>query len=205
MVLLARWTAIVIALAVLVGGGVMWLRPGGPVGPGAALGAAGGTRLGGPFHLVDQDGRAVTEASWPGRWKLIYFGYTTCPDVCPTELQTVVAALDSLGPLAARVVPIFITIDPERDTPAQLGEYVALFSDRLVGLTGKPEQIAAVAAAYKVYYAKVTPRDSTTYLMDHSSFLYLMAPDGALGALFGPGVGAGDIADAIRARLSGGS
>jgi protein SCO1 len=116
-----------------------------------------------------------------------------------------VAALAALGPLARRVVPIFITVDPDRDTPEQIRDYVALFGDGLVGLTGSAAQIAAVAAAYKVYYAKVTPRDSTTYLMDHSSFLYLMGPDGALGALFGPGAGAGEIAETIRTRLGAGT
>jgi protein SCO1/2 len=133
---------------------------------------------------------------------LVYFGYTYCPDVCPTELQAVASALEMLGPAAATIVPVFITVDPERDTPAHLADYVKLFDDRLVGLTGTPEQIAAVARAYRVYYAKVTPRESTTYLMDHSSFLYLMAPDGTLRALLRPGTSPKEIADTVKARMA---
>jgi len=200
-----RWTAMGLVIAMLAGSAALWLRPGGLSGAiHAATGIAmpGGVQVGGPFSLVDQTGKPVTQASWPGRWLLVYFGYTYCPDVCPTELQTIAATLDALGPLAARVVPIFITIDPERDTPELMAGYVKLFDDRLIGLTGTPQQIAAVARAYRVYYAKVTPKESTTYLMDHSSFLYLMGPDGMLRMLFDPATGAGDIAGAIRTRLS---
>ena len=200
-----RWTAIALIVAVLAGSAALWLRPGGLSGASqlaAGVAVPGGVQVGGPFSLVDDAGKPVTEASWPGRWMLIYFGYTFCPDVCPTELQTMAAALDALGPQAARVVPIFITVDPERDTPELLAGYVKLFDDRLIGLTGTPQQIAAVARAYRVYYAKVTPKESTTYLMDHSSFLYLMGPDGTLRMLFNPGTSAQDIAGAIRARLS---
>jgi protein SCO1/2 len=199
-----RWTAIGLAVAVLAGSAALWLRPGGlDAASRLAAGVAtpGGVQVGGPFSLVDQTGKPVTQASWPGRWLLIYFGYTYCPDVCPTELQTIAAALDALGPRAAQVVPIFITIDPERDTPELLAGYVKLFDDRLIGLTGTPQQIAAVARAYRVYYAKVTPKESTTYLMDHSSFLYLMGPDGTLRMLFDPATSAQDIAGAIRTRL----
>jgi protein SCO1/2 len=202
---LIRLTAIALALAVLAGSAVLWLRPGGLSGaPRRAAGIAtpGGVQVGGPFTLVDDTDKPVTEASWPGHWLLIYFGYTFCPDVCPTELQTIATALDALGPQAAQVVPIFITIDPERDTPELMAGYVKLFDDRLIGLTGTPQQIAAVARAYRVYYAKVTPKESTTYLMDHSSFIYLMGPDGTLRMLFDPATSAQDIAGAIRKRLS---
>ncbi|MDR3475106.1 MAG: SCO family protein, partial [Devosia sp.] len=168
----------------------------------AGIATTGGVQVGGPFSLVDDTGKPVTQASWPGRWLLIYFGYTFCPDVCPTELQTIATALGALGPQAARVVPLFITIDPERDTPEHMAEYVKLFDARLIGLTGTPRQIAAVARAYRVYYAKVTPKESTTYLMDHSSYIYLVGPDGKLGMLFDPGTSAQGIAGAILARLS---
>jgi protein SCO1/2 len=193
-----RLAAIGLAAAVLVGSAALWLRPGG----GAGIAGPGSVQIGGPFALVDPAGRTVTQASWPGRWLLIYFGYTYCPDVCPTELQVIATALDALGPLATRVVPLFITIDPERDTGAQMGQYVKLFDDRLIGLTGTPEQIADVARAYRVYYAKVTSKDSTGYLMDHSAFVYLVGPDGVLRALFRPGISAQDIAGAIRSLLS---
>jgi protein SCO1/2 len=205
MLRIIRWTAIGLAGLLLAGWGVLWLRPG-AVGDAfrsaGGIATPGGVQVGGPFTLVDQTGRTVTDATWRGRWMLIYFGYTYCPDVCPTELQTVAGALDALGKQAAAVAPIFITVDPERDTPDHMAEYVKLFDDRLIGLTGTPQQIAAVARAYRVYYAKVTPKDSTTYLMDHSSFLYLMGPDGTLRALFRSGMSAQDIAEAIRSRLS---
>lgn len=199
-----RWIGVGVAVAVLAGWAALWLRPQAVrqvVRSAAGIAAQGNVQVGGPFSLVDQAGTPVTDATWRGRWMLVYFGYTTCPDVCPTELQTIAAALDSLGKQAAMVVPIFITVDPERDTPARLAEYVKLFDDRLVGLTGTPQQIDAVARAYRVYYARVTPKDSPTYLMDHSSFLYLMGPDGTLRALFRPGSTAQDLAEAIRSRL----
>lgn len=206
MLRIIRWIAIGLAIALLATGAVLWLGPGGRVGKAieAATGIAipGGVQVGGPFALVDQTGAPVTDASWPGRWLLVYFGYTYCPDICPTELQAIAATLDLLGPLASRVVPLFITIDPDRDTPAHLADYVKLFDDRIVGLTGTPRQIADVAKAYRVYYAKVTPKDSTTYLMDHSSFIYLMGPDGTLRALFRPGATPQEIAGTLKARMA---
>ena len=161
-----------------------------------------GIRLGGAFALVDQHGRPFTDQDLRGTWSLLTFGYTTCPDVCPTELQTMAAALDLLGPdLAARVRPLFATIDPERDTPERLARYVALFHPRLVGLTGTPAQVAQAARAFRVYYARSRAEGSSDYLMDHSSFLYLLDPEGAVRALFRAGVTAEDLAAALRRRL----
>ena len=160
-------------------------------------------QIGGPFSLTDMQGKPVTDSSWPGRWKLVYFGYTYCPDVCPTELQTISSALDALGPEAAKIVPLFVTIDPARDTPTVLADYVKLFDPRLIGLTGTDQQIAQVAREYRVYYSRVTPKDSSSYLMDHSSFAYLMAPDGSLRSVFQPGVTPQAMADAIKAQLAG--
>jgi protein SCO1/2 len=194
-----------LALAALAASAALWLRPGGAervARVAAGIATPAGVPIGGPFTLIDQNGKPVTDAAFRGRWMLVYFGYTYCPDLCPTELQTVAAALDALGGQAAQVVPIFITVDPERDTPEHLAEYVKLFDARLVGLTGTPEQIAAVAKAYRVYYAKVASRDSAPYLMDHSSFLYLMGPDGRFQTLFGQGTSAKDIAGAVRSRLA---
>lgn len=162
----------------------------------------GGVSVGGPFALVGTDGVAVTDATYRGRWMLIYFGYTFCPDVCPTELQVVSTALDQLGADAAKLVPLFITIDPERDTPATLAEYVKLFDERLVGLTGSPEQIAAAARAYRVYFGKAGSKTGTDYLMDHSSFLYLVDPDGKFRALFKSGTSATELVSALRSRLA---
>lgn len=144
----------------------------GPQGSGIAL-------VGGPFSLVDQDGRKVTEKDFLGKYMLVFFGYTFCPDVCPTELQVMSAALDQLGAEADRIQPVFVTIDPARDTPEVLKAYVANFNPRLMGLTGTPQQIAGIAKAYRVFYAKAgNSTASTDYLMDHSAIIYLMGPDG---------------------------
>ncbi len=160
-----------------------------------------GLTLGGPFTLTDQTGREVTERDFAGRFLLVYFGFTYCPDVCPTELGTMAAALDAMGPAAERVTPVFITIDPERDTPAAMGDYVSRFHPRMVGLSGTPQQIAQVARAYRVYYAKVRPRDAGDYLMDHSSFTYLVGPDGRVRQLFRPEMAPEAMAQAIQAQL----
>ncbi len=136
--------------------------------------------IGGPFTLEDGGGHTVTERDLRGHFALIYFGYTFCPDVCPTTLNDMAAALDKLGADAAKVQPVFISIDPQRDTPKLVHDYVAAFSPRLIGLTGTPEQVAAVARAYRVYYAQHrTGPGPLDYTMDHSSLLYLMGPDGA--------------------------
>jgi protein SCO1 len=198
-----RWILYAAIVACLALTGVFWLRIGGMnVVQRGSAGISAAVAVGGPFSLLDDHGQPVTDQTWRGRWMLVYFGYTFCPDVCPTELQTIAAALEKLGPQAKAVVPLFITIDPERDTPAALANYVKLFDDRLIGLTGSPDQIASVARAYRVYYAKVTPKDSISYLMDHSSFIYLMGPDGKLRSLFRPGESAQELADGIRARMA---
>ena len=156
-----------------------------PAGAGGGLQLPPGLHLGGPFALTDHLGRAVTEADFAGRWLLVYFGFTWCPDVCPTELGTIAAALDAMGEAGEAVTPLFITIDPQRDTVAQMAGYVERFHPRLVGLTGTPEQIADVARRYRVYYARVNqPDQGGDYTMDHSSFTYLTGPDGRVRALF---------------------
>ena len=159
----------------------------------------------GRFELTDADGKRVTEANFAGRYMLVYFGYTYCPDVCPTELAKMAAALDTFEEAApkraAKVVPIFISVDPERDTPERLKDYAELFHPRLVALTGTAEQIRAAANTYKVYYAKIYPEGGATgegdYLMDHSSQTYLMGPDARYVALFPSTATAKDIADAL--------
>lgn len=162
---------------------------------------AQGVSLGGPFTLVDHTGRTVTERDFAGRPLLVYFGFTYCPDVCPTELGTIAAAIDALGPAGERVTPILVSIDPERDTPAALADYVSRFHPRMVGLTGSAEQVAAAARAYRVYYARVRPRDSTDYLMDHSSFIYFVGPDGRVRSLFRPETTPEAMAAAITSQL----
>jgi protein SCO1/2 len=135
--------------------------------------------VGGPFSLIDGDGRPVTDQTWRGKYMLVYFGYTFCPDVCPTTLSAVADALDILGSKADHIQPLFITVDPKRDTPAVVKQYAAAFGPRIIGLTGSPEQIAAAAKAYRVYYAEHrTGTGPDDYSMDHSSVLYVMGPDG---------------------------
>ncbi len=200
-----RWTAYGLIGLLLTGWAALWVTgniPGSQ--PGAGLSIPGGVSVGGPFALVNGEGRPVTDEAFRGRMMLVYFGYTFCPDVCPTELQTVSGVLDRLGPEAAKVAGVFITIDPTRDTPAVVGEYVKLFDDRITGLSGTEAQVTAAAKSYRVYYAKAGNKTSTDYLMDHSSFLYLMGPDGKLRALFRQGSTADEITTAIRARLSAG-
>ena len=166
-------------------------------------GASGTALVGGPFTLVDQDGKEVTEADFAGRFMLIYFGYTFCPDFCPMSLQTMTAALDQLAPeQVEQVVPVLITIDPERDTVAQLSQYVPLFDARLVGLTGTPEQTAAAAKAYRVYFNKVAEGDPDAYLMDHSTFIYLMGPEGEYRRHFGANATPEEVAEGLRAELA---
>ena len=172
---------------------LLLLAPAGLLGAGL-LGAAGWTMLrreeegavpiGGPFRLRAPDGREVTDAEFRGRWMLVYFGYTHCPDACPTALQDIANALDSLGPEAKRkAAALFITVDPERDTPAVMGDYVSAFDAGITGLSGTPEQVAAAAKAYRVYYAK-HPKAGGDYDMDHSSIIYVMDPHGRFAANF---------------------
>jgi len=160
--------------------------------------SVGQPKIGGPFQLVNQDGKTVTQADFAGKYMLMYFGYTFCPDVCPTSLTEMSGALDLLGAKAAKVTPIFVTVDPERDTPDQLKMYVEHFHPNLVGLTGTQDQVAAAAKVFKAYYAKVGDGyDDNDYLMDHSSITYLMGPDGKFVTHFGHGVAA----DVMAKRL----
>lgn len=160
-------------------------------------------RIGGPFVLVDHTGAERTEADLKGRHALIYFGYSFCPDVCPTALADMLIALDELGPAAARVQPVFITIDPDRDTPAVLKDYIPNFHPRLIGLSGSAAQVSRAARAYRVYYAKVDdPNAGDNYLMDHSSVIYLMDPDGRYLTHFSHGTGPETMAKRLRELVS---
>jgi protein SCO1/2 len=160
------------------------------------------TGLGGPFNLVDSNNRPVTDQTYRGKWMLIYFGYTYCPDVCPTTLQTISNVLDQLGDKAAKIAPIFITVDPERDTPEAVGQYVALFDQRFIGLSGAPGQVAAAEAAYRVYSRRVNLPKGDGYVIDHSSYIYLAGPDGKLKTLFRDGMTEADMVVSIEAAMS---
>jgi protein SCO1/2 len=176
-------TTLALAFAGLLTGaalGFLALRASGPSVEGEST-VTGRPTVGGPFSLIDQDGKHVTDKDYRGRYMLVFFGYTNCPDICPAGLQVMSAALDKLGKRADDVVPIFITLDPTQDTPEKLKTYVKAFSPRLIGLTGSEADIAATAKAYRVYYQKVPDdKDPTRYSIDHSAIFYLMGKDGAL-------------------------
>lgn len=157
--------------------------------------------IGGPFSLTDQHGRRVSDVSFRGRHMLVFFGFVNCPDVCPTALQNVTLALDRLGDDAKKVVPIFITIDPARDTPDALARYLANFHPNIVGLTGSSAEIAAVAAAYRVAYGRVDEGQTDTYAMFHSAYLYFMGPDGRFLQHFRHSDAPDRIADPIRKHV----
>lgn len=160
--------------------------------------------VGGPFQLVTHDGNTVTDKDFAGKFMLIYFGYTWCPDVCPLALQFMDDAMTRLGPDAAAIQPIFITIDPERDTPEVMKSYIASFHPDLIGLTGTPEQIAAAAEAYKMYYRKTEPLDENnpdSYGLDHMNIFYLIGPGGAYVSHFMSPTSPKDVAAKIATYL----
>ncbi len=156
-----------------------------------------GTGIGGPFKLIDQNGRAFTDHDLKARYALLYFGYTFCPDVCPLDTQTMsagLAAFEKVDPArGAKVVPVFITIDPERDTPAVLKSFAANFHPRLVALSGSRAAIEAAKKAYRIYAKRAGPAGQADYLMDHMAITYLMGPDGSPIAFTGSGAKAADI------------
>jgi protein SCO1/2 len=164
--------------------------------------SSGTALIGGPFSLVGADGKPVTDRDFRGRYMMVFFGFTHCPDICPAELQVIAQALDQLGDKAKKVVPIFITLDPERDTPEAMANYVKSFGPNFVGLTGSPEQIAAAAKAYRVAYSKVENKDSPgNYSVDHSALVYLMDPEGRYVTHFSYGLSADQMAEKLGKLL----
>lgn len=159
-----------------------------------------GASIGGPFALIDQDGHVRTDADYRGRYVLIYFGYTNCPDVCPTTLAVIADAMKQIGAKARRVTPIFITIDPARDTAKVLKSYLAAFGPQFVGLTGNASAIAKTAGEFRVYYAK-RPLQGGGYGMDHSSEIYLLDPQGKLAAFYDPGIDAKSLVADLNRHL----
>lgn len=153
-----------------------------PTGAPAADPPLAGAKIGGPFTLTDQDGKTVRDTDFAGRYRLVYFGYSYCPDICPVDLQKLMRGLSAFeksdAARGAKIAPMFITVDPERDTPAALKAFVSRYHPRLIGLTGTPEQIAAVAKAYVVIYNKVPGSAPDRYLMAHSQLAFLMDPQG---------------------------
>jgi cytochrome oxidase Cu insertion factor (SCO1/SenC/PrrC family) len=162
--------------------------------------------VGGPFELTDHTGKPRTNSDFRGKLMLVYFGFTYCPDICPADLQAIGLALDKLGADGDSVQPLFITVDPERDTAQHLAEYVPMFHPRLIGLTGSAEAIRKAADAYKVYYAKVDPDSGKAdgggyYTVDHTAYIYLMDREGNYLGFFPPGTSADRMVEIIRPRL----
>ena len=201
----SRRRALIVAASVLIiaiVGTLAIVRHFSPADP-ATGGSGTAASIGGAFALTDHHGNRVTDADFRGRYMLVYFGYTYCPDICPLSLVRNHDALAMLGDKAARVVPILITVDPERDTVAHLKDYVSSFDARLVGLTGSADEIKAAATAYRVYYAKAAPHgsDPEDYLVDHSGFTYLIGPDGRFLQFFRHDLGAQEMAERLRKLL----
>jgi cytochrome oxidase Cu insertion factor (SCO1/SenC/PrrC family) len=191
--------AIVLLLAAVALAAASFLYRPGPAGP-LASGAA---LVGGPFSAINHKGEAVTEKTYQGHYRLMFFGFTFCPDVCPTELQVMAQALKQLGPDGESIVPILVTIDPARDTPDVMKSYVEAFDPRLVGLTGSPAQIAASAKAWRVFYQKVENKDRPDdYTMDHSSLIFLMDRDNRFLKHFTYATDPTALADEIRRAIS---
>ncbi|MBV9992798.1 MAG: SCO family protein [Alphaproteobacteria bacterium] len=180
-------------------GGLVWHEGDGIAKLGTTT-TSGSAAVGGPFALVDQDGHARSEADFKGRFMLVYFGYSFCPDVCPTTLAMVSDALSKLGPERARIVPVFVSVDPDRDTPKVLKDYLKSFGPDFVGLTGDAKHIAQAERAYHVFAAK-HPLPGGAYAMDHSGVLYLMGPDGRFVTYYEDQVGPDGLAGDLKARL----
>ncbi|ARP88995.1 SCO family protein [Bordetella genomosp. 9] len=161
-----------------------------------------GTHLGKALSMVDQDGRPRTLADYAGKVLVVFFGYTQCPDVCPTSLAEMAQVMQSLGEDAARVQVIMVTVDPERDTPEVLKQYVQTFNPTFVGLTGTPEQVRQAAQSFKVYYAKVPAKNGVDYSMDHSAAFYLLDAKGEARVLAGNGTDVDSLVHDIKALLA---
>ena len=158
-------------------------------------------QVGGPFTLTDQTGKQRSDTDFRGKLMIVYFGYTYCPDVCPTDLMAITQALDALGPAAEGVQPVFITIDPERDTKL-LADYVSAFHHSLVGLTGSPDEIRKVANSYKAFYVKVQDERSRDYSIDHAGVIYLIGRNGEYLGFIPPQTSPDRLTEVLRKNLA---
>lgn len=207
---LKGWRAPAVIAAVLLAAGAPWFqfRPAPPI-EGRRADAArlmnelmvGRTPVGGPFTLTDPDGGRRHLSDFRGKVVLLYFGYTTCPDVCPTDLMAIGQLIRSLGADGEEVQPLFVTLDPERDTRDVLRAYAASFHPRFVSLTGTEAEVRRVATSYKVFFEKVTPPGASIYLIDHAAFVFLLDRDGRYAGLFPPGTPPERMAVMVRELL----
>ncbi len=161
--------------------------------------------FGGAFQVVDHTGATRTDRDFHGKYLLLFFGYIYCPDICPTHLQNLTVALDRVGPLVEKLTPAFVTVDPGRDTPSAMKDYVGAFHPRLIGLTGDEKQIAGIAKAYRIHRVKVLQEEDDDYLVSHSSSIFLMGPDGKFVTLLPHNSPPDRIADILRKYLQVGS
>jgi cytochrome oxidase Cu insertion factor (SCO1/SenC/PrrC family) len=201
-----RWLALAFAGGALVaaGGWSLWPQRAEQPSAAALMDAVMWNKepIGGPFALIDHNGRPRSDADFRGKLMLVYFGYTYCSDICPTDLQAMASAIDKLGPAGDTVQPLFITVDPEHDTPEQIKLYVGLFHPRLIGLTGSAKEIKKLAGAYKVYYAKTVPANPSDRSIDHTGFVFLVGSDGKYIGFLPPGTPPDRMIDAIRPHLA---
>jgi protein SCO1/2 len=186
-------------LVAALAGGILWRESENVPGLGRVV-TTGQADVGGPFQLTDQHGKRVSDKDFRGRYMLIYFGYSFCPDVCPTTLAVMAQALEKLGDRSRRVTPIFITIDPERDTPKVLDDYMKAFGPNFVGLTGSAAEIKDAEKKYRVYAAK-KPLEGGNYGMDHSSVIYLMGPEGKMVSFYDEAVSPDDLAKDLKQKI----
>jgi len=186
-------------LVAALAGGLLWHESELVPGLGRTV-VTGQATVGGPFRLIDQSGKVVSDGDFRGRYMLVYFGYSFCPDVCPTTLSIMAQALDKMGADGSRIVPVFITVDPARDTPKVLADYMKAFGPTFVGLTGSDDQIKAVEKEYRVYAAK-RPLGNGNYGMDHSSVIYLMGPAGKMVSFYDEAISPDDLAKDLKQKI----
>lgn len=191
-------SAVALAVLAVAGGGILYFTK--------ERDAQAANRIGGPFTLVNTKGETVTEADFRGQYKLVFFGYTYCPDVCPTSLLNITRALNTLEKQMPEkvdnITPIFISVDPERDTTEVLGDYVSNFHDNVVGLTGSDAQIAEAAKQYRVRYWRVQGEDQSAYTMAHTAYIFLMGPEGKLITRFDHKTPASEMAQVLAKQVS---
>lgn len=199
--MIGRSTVIAIFALVLLVLGSAWLTIALTTSREPEQSSSSSAQIGGPFTLIDTSGRTVTDQTYRGKWLLIYFGYTFCPDACPTALNNISVALEKLGPEANRIQPLFITVDPKRDTPPVMAGYLKSFDSRIVGLTGSQAQTDGVAKEYRVY---VAPQKSVgdDYLVDHSAYLYFINPKGKFVNVVAGDVPGDQMADKLRTMMA---
>lgn len=197
----ALWTAVAIFAAVNVAL-IFWTDRRNPGGSEQAVSGRGGD-IRPEFELTDHTGRRVTARDYRGKWLLVFFGFTNCPDICPTTLGEIAGVVSALGPLAAEVRPLFVSIDPTRDRVPDIARYVAAFHPAIVGLTGSESDIAAVAKSFRVYYEKVARSEAAPgdYTMAHTTATYLVDPEGRFDRVYAYGTSAEDIAGDLKKRM----